>query len=392
MKSCGVIVEYNPFHNGHKYHLEEARRQTSADVVIAVMSGNFLQRGEPALLDKWTRAKQALLNGADMVIELPFAYAVQSADYFAKGGVTLLHAFGCESLCFGTDSETFIDYQLFGQNHVDNEEIINQRFQDMSIESYSYPQKMTMIYRELFPELRLDYTSPNHILGMAYAKENARYKEPMTLYPIKRKGNGYHDQDISVTSFASATSIRKAVLSKELMSLEHVIPDITYQDLEQLKAVSWSDAWPFLQYRLQIASLSELSTTYQMVEGLEYRLKEALSGADEITQFIENVKTKRYTWARIQRLCTYALLKVKQKEIDAVWEQPYIRILGFNETGRRYLKENKKACSMPIITNINQKNEPLVSLDIKAGQLYQMLNHTQEAQDYFKKPIYLRSE
>ena len=118
MKSCGVIVEYNPFHNGHRYHLEEARKESQADVIIAVMSGNFLQRGEPAIIDKWQRAEEALKNGADLVIELPFAYAVQSADYFARGGVSLLHHLGVDALCFGTDSSSELDYEKFGISHI----------------------------------------------------------------------------------------------------------------------------------------------------------------------------------------------------------------------------------------------------------------------------------
>ena len=128
MKACGIIVEYNPFHNGHRYHAQQARQQSGAEVVIAIMSGNFLQRGEPALLDKWARTEEALQNGVDLVIELPTAWSVQSADYFANGGIKLLQALQCESLCFGTDSTSAIDYAAFGQFVQENQSLIDQTF------------------------------------------------------------------------------------------------------------------------------------------------------------------------------------------------------------------------------------------------------------------------
>ena len=181
MKACGIIVEYNPFHNGHRYHAQQARQQSGAEVVIAIMSGNFLQRGEPALLDKWARAEEALQNGVDLVIELPTAWSVQSADYFAKGGIKLLQALQCESLCFGTDSTSAIDYAAFGQFVQENQSLIDQTFHALTDKQLSYPQKMTAVFRQVYPESRFDFSSPNHILGMSYAKENATYPTPMTL-------------------------------------------------------------------------------------------------------------------------------------------------------------------------------------------------------------------
>lgn len=392
MKSCGVIVEYNPFHNGHQYHLKEARKKSEADVIVAVMSGNFLQRGEPAILDKWTRTREALLNGADLIIELPFAYAVQSADYFTRGGVKLLHALQVDSLCFGTDIKEPLDYEAFGLFHEQNKKKIDSYYQQIKNNGQSYPQQMTEVYRQLLPEWSLDFSSPNHILGMGYAKENARYKKPMTLYPIERLGNNYHDKAINHEHYASATSIRQQVLTGQKDRLDSVLPKESALDLTESDLVSWGKAWPLLKYQLISTDLNELKKTYQMVEGLEYRLKEMALKSETFQEFVENVKSKRYTWTRIQRLCLYSLVKVQPAQIKKMWENPYLRVLGFNEVGRQFLNTQKNKLEIPIITNVNQKNEHLLSLDIKAGQVYSLLRTEEKAQDYYRSPIYIKEE
>ncbi|MGX7024346.1 nucleotidyltransferase [Vagococcus hydrophili] len=392
MKSCGVVVEYNPFHNGHKYHLEQAREKSGADVIVAVMSGNFLQRGEPAVIDKWLRTKESLLNGADLVIELPFAYAVQSADYFTRGSVQILQNLKVDSLCFGTDSNECLDYGAFGKFHQENSDKINQKYQEIKNNGSNYPQLMTQVYRELYPEWALDFSSPNHILGMGYAKENASHEKPMMLYPIQRVGNEYHDKEISHDRFASATSIREKVLSGERIDLEKLVPKETLKDLEESELVYLEKSWSYLKYQLIIQPVEQLRKTYQMVEGLEYRLKEAAISSTNFNEFLQKVKSKRYTWTRIQRLCMYVLLQVTQSEIEGTWNQPYLRVLGFNDQGRQFLKEKKKEITYPVITNINKKNEQLLSLDIKAGRMYSLISQSEKYQDYYQAPIYIKEE
>lgn len=392
MKSCGVIVEYNPFHNGHRYHLEEARKESQADVIVAVMSGNFLQRGEPAIIDKWQRAEEALKNGADLVIELPFAYAVQSADYFARGGVSLLHHLGVDALCFGTDSSSDLDYEKFGISHIRNEEIINQLYQEIKNNGQSYPQQMTEIYRKLLPEWSLDFSSPNHILGMGYAKENAKFQKSMKLIPIKRVGNAYHDEEVSHQEFASATSIRKETLAGHLDALKNVLPENMIKTLSHSELIDWEKAWPLLKYQLLSSTTEELKEIYQMVEGLEYRFKEGAKKSNSFNEFMETVKSKRYTWTRIQRLCLYVLLQIRESQIKSVWDNNYLRVLGFNDTGRQFLKLKKKDLSVPLITNINQKNELLLELDIQVGRIYALLFEEYQEQDVYKMPIYIKEE
>lgn len=390
MKSCGVIVEYNPFHNGHRYHLEQARQKSQADVVIAIMSGNFLQRGEPAILDKWTRAEQALVNGADLIIELPVCYAIQSADYFAKGGIKLLHSLGVTDLCFGTDSASELDYEAFAKFNSDNEEIISKTFSLLTDKGMSYPQQMTEVYRQLYPEWPLDFNSPNHILGMSYAKENQKYPKQMTLHPLKRVVSNYHDKEIISQQFASATAIREAALNDKLIEAKEVMPNITYRDLEQVPLIDWNRAWPYLKYQLLTKTPEDLAAIYQMVEGIEYRLIECVKKATSFANFVNQVKSKRFTWARIQRLCVYVFLNITEKEMMAAWDAPYLRILGFNDKGRKFLNDRRKTATLPLITKVCRDNEKQLELDIKAGKLYQLLTNESKDQDFARRPIYLK--
>jgi len=392
LSSCGVIVEYNPFHNGHEYHLAEAKKLTSSECLVAVMSGNFLQRGEPAIVDKWQRAEVALKHGADLVIELPFAYAVQSADYFAKGAVKLLQSLHVNSLCFGTDVTESMDYDLFGKKYVEKEEQINQLYQAIKNNGQSYPQQMTEIYRNLLPEIPVDFSSPNHILGMSYAKENARYTNPMSIVSINRQGSGYHESSINAQDFASATGIRQHALKGEIEAIKHTLPMESMLSLERGHLHSWEDYWPLLKYRLLSQEIRELSQIYQLSEGIEYRLKEYVSKSTTFSDFINQVKTKRYTWTRLQRLATYLLLNVKEQDIHQVWDQSYIRVLGFTEVGRQFLSQKKSTAQLPIITKISQKNEQQVSLDIRAGRIYQLIGEDNLEQDYYRSPIYLKGD
>ncbi|GGD04096.1 nucleotidyltransferase [Enterococcus wangshanyuanii] len=388
MKSCGIIVEYNPFHNGHQYHAKMARELSQADVVIAVMSGNFLQRGEPAIIDKWTRTKEALSHGVDLVIELPFAYAVQSADYFARGGIKLLQALECDSLCFGTDDRSEMDYQKFGEFVKNHQAEIDQQYQTIKNNGMSYPQQMTEVFRNIYPENGLNFSTPNHILGLSYAKENAHYDKPMVLYPLKREQAGYHDLKIH-SQFASATAIRQAVFANELLGIRQVLPEQVSKDLEQASIVSWHDYWPLLKYKLISSSIEELQEIYQMKEGIEYRLKEAAKDTDSFSEFIEKAKTKRYTWTRLQRLATYILINANQQEIEASWHHSHLHVLGFTERGQQYLKEKKKAVSLPLITKVSKNLNDRLSVDIRSDQIYRLGKTTILEQNFGRSPIRL---
>ncbi|MBO1306520.1 nucleotidyltransferase [Enterococcus sp. 669A] len=365
MRSCGIIVEYNPFHNGHRYHAEMARKLSGADVVIAVMSGNFLQRGEPAIIDKWMRAEAALHNGVDLVIELPFSWAVQSADYFAKGGIKLLQALNCDALCFGTDSQETINYQEYGQLFVEKEVEIDRLFHQLPI-GMSYPEKMAEVVRQVFPTIQ--EFPPNHILGLSYAKENAKYPKPMEIYPLTRKDQGYHDAEMVKEQFASATGIRKAFISGQ--EINSFVPSETSDQLK--KAISWDNFWSYLNYQLTVNTPQQMLTIYQMNEGIEHRLKN--SQGENFADYLLKVKTKRYTGTRLQRLLTYFLLQIRPEEIENEQEQSMLHVLGFTKQGQEYLSQNKKEFTLPLAAKMGQIEKERHFLTYRADQLYQLIH------------------
>ncbi|MGX6979600.1 nucleotidyltransferase [Vagococcus elongatus] len=387
MRSCGIVAEYNPFHNGHRYQISKAKQLSQAEVMVAVMSGNFLQRGEPAIIDKWVRAELALHHGIDLVIELPFAYAVQSADYFSKGSIKLLQNLGTEALSFGTDYSGEIDYQEFAKFQLENQREIDDAFKKIQNNGMSYPQQMTEVYRRLYPEMTLDFNSPNHILGMGYAKENILHARPMELFPIPRKESEHHQTEITQGNFASGTSIRQHVKEKKWREIKSVLPEETFRQLKEHQTIDWELFWPLLKYQLTVQSTTQLRHIYQMTQGIENRLKKYVNEADSFKDFIEKVKTKRFTWTRLQRLCLYVLLQVTQEEVTNVWNNSYLRILAFNEKGQKYLNVRKNKLTLPVITNVNSQNESLLSLDIRAGQLFQLVKAEKKEQDYYTKPI-----
>lgn len=369
MRSCGIVVEYNPFHNGHRYHAEKARELSNADVVVAVMSGNFLQRGEPAIIDKWSRTEAALRNGVDLVVELPFSWAVQSADYFAKGSIKILQALKCDALCFGTDSDSSFDYAEYGRFFIEEKAAIDQLFHELPI-GWSYPEKMAEVVSRLYPKAQ--NFPPNHILGLSYAKENAVYEQPMEIFPLPRKDQGYHDEHLVVDQFASATGIRQAVLAGEDISA--FVPEETRNELNQTH-ISWADFWPFLNYQLRANSVDSLQEIYQMKEGLEHRLVEQAAGS--FSEYLAMISTKRYTQPRLQRLLTYVLLQVKEAEIKTEQENSMLHLLGFTEKGQAYLNEKKKQFTMPVAAKIGQKEKDKHFLTYRADQVYQLI-HPQE--------------
>ncbi|MDT2812154.1 nucleotidyltransferase [Vagococcus lutrae] len=385
MKSCGIVAEYNPFHNGHQYQLKEAKEQSQADVMIAVMSGSFLQRGEPAIVDKWRRATYALNNGADIVIELPVTASVQPADLFGEKAVQLLDAIGVSSLSFGTDETTNFPYERFAEryfNAIDNEDYAD-IFDD---KRQSYPQQMMRLQQILFPTYDWSKSQPNHQLALSYAKANHQLTCPKKLVPIDRIGSHHHDGEISHQHFASGTALRKGLKLEKPTDVMPFIPNSVWEDLQHGPYHDWILLWPYLKYRIETSTHEELRKIYQMVEGLEYKFKQEVSAAMGFDDFIQRIKSKRYTYTRLQRLCVYVLLNITKEEIVENNAHPYIRLLGMTEKGRLYLKEHKKEITLPIITNVTKREGLLLATEIKASRIYQLgLNRT-ESLDFYQRP------
>ncbi|WNS77064.1 nucleotidyltransferase [Bacillus sp. DTU_2020_1000418_1_SI_GHA_SEK_038] len=381
MNAVGVIVEYNPFHNGHAFHLQEARKLADAEVVIAVMSGNFLQRGEPAFVSKWKRTEMALLAGADIVFELPYAFATQQANSFASGAVSILEAAGCHSLCFGSESgdiESFCRTISFLETNNDH---YQRQVKHYLERGNSYPKASSLAYHDLSPyEELLDMSKPNNILGFQYVKavqeQNASIK-PLT---VSRKSADYHDPHFSSDTIASATSIRKALFSEkgELANVKQYMPETSYQVLLDYRQEfglfhDWENYWPYLRFRILHSTSEELSCIYEVEEGLENRLASAVLVSNSFHEFMNNIKTKRYTWTRLQRACVHILTNTRKNEMNKQVERAeYLRLLGMTSKGRHYLNKNKSRLQLPLISKLSSVHIKHLTLDIRASRIYSM--------------------
>ena len=344
MKACGIIAEYNPFHKGHHYQIEQIRKQTDADVIVVAMSGNFVQRGEPAIENKWHRAKMALENGADLILELPTLSSTQATDWFAAGGVGILHAAKCHEIAFGVE-DIRIDYQVAFEEWISLQARIKEDVTNDEMKSLTYASRLTLIAKESFgqnsPLYRL-MQQPNQQLGFAYVKEIFSRNVPMDYLTIERKGNGHLDAKIQDEQFASGTALRKQLLKPERNP--NLYAQLSY--LEEISSVAyrnhWEQYWLLLKYQLERSSVEELRNIYQMDEGIEYRFKKILPQANSFYNFIQLLKNKRWTWARLQRLCLYVLLGITKKQVEKHFESirkpNKVTVLGFNERGREYLK------------------------------------------------------
>ena len=364
MTITGIIAEFNPFHNGHKYLLEQAK-----GLKIVAMSGNFMQRGDPAIVDKWIRAQMALENGADLVVELPFFVSVQAADFFGQGAVDILARLGIDTLAFGT--EEVLDYQKIADLYAERSDEMS-NFVNNLPDSLSYPQKTQAMWKE-FAGLDFSGDTPNHVLALAYAKAVAG--RDIKLHPIKRQGAGYHSVDKDV-DFASATAIRQHQTDSNF--LERFMP--TIELFENASKVSWEDYFPLLRY--QILSNPELTTIYQVNQEMAVRIKEAIKTAQSVEELVELVATKRYTKARVRRLLTYILVQARESNLPEA-----IHILGFTEKGRQHLKSLKGKVNL--VSRIGK--ERWDAMTQKADQIYQLGNPSIAEQNFGRVPIRIES-
>lgn len=356
----GIVAEFNPFHNGHAYLLNQIE-----GLKIVAMSGNFMQRGEPALVDKWTRAEMALRNGADIVVELPFLVSVQSADYFAKGAVGILHRLGVDQLAFGT--EEVLDYEAIGRVYAEKEAEMTAFLTGLPAD-LSYPQKSQLMW-ERFTGLTFSGQTPNHILALAYAKATSPLG--IGLKPIQRQGAGFHSEDKEQV-FASATAIRKHIADRDFVQEATPVSDL----LQASPKVSWDNYFPYLTY--QLISHPDLTQIYQVNAELASRLKMAIKKVNNFDQLVEAVATKRYTKARIRRILTYILVGAQEADLPEG-----IHVLGFTARGQAHLSTIKK--NLPLISRIGEA--PWDNLTQKADQIYQLGHPDLAEQTWGRVPV-----
>lgn len=431
MKIMGIIAEYNPFHNGHLYHLQKAKKMTGAEFVIAIMSGNFLQRGEPAIFDKWTRALMALRSGIDLVIEIPFVFSSQDAGGFANAGIKLLNALGVvDFVSFGCEEDNISCLnkisELIAEEPLEFKKIIKKEAKKGNSFPKIREKALIQYYIENIDKLKLSSSidkfrktlkQPNNILALEYLISLKNTKSSIKPFPVKRIGSNYSQKSLE-GKYSSATAIRnkifQGILDNNQYKLENLldfVPSSTYEiildTLEKgINPISISHFQQAILSNLRRMPTEDIRKIHGVQEGLENRIKKAAILSYNIEELIKNIKSKRYTHTRIQRILIHSLFALTHQEIYIFNKigPMYCRVLGMTDNGKFLLKKIKKQSEFPIIIKVKntfQKNtndmniiaKNMLDYDIMSTNLY-VLGYIDKtfaigAQDYTKNVIIL---
>lgn len=360
MDAVGIVVEYNPLHNGHVYHLNKSKELSKCDIVIGVMSPNFVQRGEPSIVSKKERVEAAIKAGVNVVVELPTLYAVENANLFAKYALRILNALKVKSICFGSetgDTKEFIEKYSKSSLYTPHLDFL---VSDLMDEGYSYPRAMSMALKQM-DEIRLE--TPNDILGMAYYNEIIRNKYPIEIYTIKRENN-YNDDSLNYKN-VSAKAIREALKNNKDVS------EYTPMKLDN-ELFFIDDYFDLLKYKLLTMSSDELNGIHLMEEGIENLFKKKIVEAHNMNEFINLCVSKRYTFARIKRTIIHLLINTKKEFANEFLNKdiPYIRLLGIDKKGSEYLKEKRKEIEIPILSKFRGNSFSLLQYEKQATYAY----------------------
>ncbi len=404
MNISGIIVEYNPLHNGHVYHINKTKELTSCDALIAVMSGNFAQRGIPSSIDKWTKTKMAINNGIDLVIELPAVYSVSSAEFFACGAVSLLNSLGVvDNICFGSEHGNIND--IYNTSNI----LLNEPIEFKSLlKNYlslgiSYPLSRAKALYDYsknsninISNLLLDnfFNSSNNILGIEYCKSLIELNSSIIPYTLKREGASYNGNLLN-DKFSSSTAIRTFVKENgSLAKLTGYIPISVLTEIQNLyskncKFTFEESMFPYIKYK-SATSKNTLVNLPDATEGLDNKIIKCLQNNLSYSSALENIKSKRYAYTRISRiLCQYFIGfdNFNTKKLRSL-PCPYARVLGFNSNGKSILKSIKSNSSIPLYTKLPKECSETLQLDIQSTRAYSIINNNiDHNSDYLISPI-----
>ena len=379
MKICAIICEYNPFHNGHLYQMSEAKRLSGADAVLCIMSGNFVQRGEAAILDKFTRAKHAILAGADAVIELPTIFATSNAELFAKGAIKLLSSIpSVTTLCFGAEraeQETFLHAATLLN---DEPKEISAKIKELSAIGLSYAKARAQAWKDLLPQDLL--SSPNNILGLEYTRAILSMNAALDILPIARVGGGYNEEAL-YENYSSASAIRLAIANKE--SFAGNLPDFVAKDLP---ASLESTLETLEKYALLSSSTEKIAKVCDCSEGLENALKK---GAESPQSLVENLTSARYTASRIRRIALQNLLNIDEVLIrNGLNSALYLRVLAVKNPAKDILSALSNS-PYPVIARprdvsyLSGVAKDVFAVDTFAEKVYSLLYKQEKTIDVF---------
>ena len=371
----GIIAEYNPFHNGHLYMINKIREMYPDSTLVCVMSGNYTERGDVSIINKWKKTEIALKNGIDLVVELPFVYATQSSDYFAYGAIKILDSLHVNKLVFGSETN---DIELFNRlvdvqlNNKDYDALVK-KYMD---EGLNYPTSMSKALKDI---IGIKIELPNDLLGLSYIKEIKKQNSKIDAISIKRN-NDYNSLKLD-SDIVSASAIRNALLNG--IDVKKYVPIDTYNNLDKLHFNN--NYFKLLKYKILT---SDISMFQGVDEGLKYRILKYIDEANSYDELINKVKTKRYTYNKLSRMFIHILCgfnKYEAKNIDI----EYIRILGFTSKGRNYLGKIKKTSSLPIITGYSNINSEILDLENRVNKIYALDGEEELIERELKGPIKL---
>lgn len=417
MKVVGLVVEYNPFHFGHLYHLKKAKEISGATHVVCIMSGNFMQRGEPAIVNKWARAEMAIYQGADLVLELPVCYSLQTAQFFAYGAVSSLHLTGiADYLCFGSESGDLPLLKAIAGILLNEPEEFRWYLKSELNKGIPYPKaqanslinyinKHTDFHLDEFDIHKLTH-NPNNILGIEYLKALAVLNSPIEPISIKRIKADYHSDRIK-GKIASATAIRKDIFCNNGLNVAKIVPKETFMILNRefskgTGPISSENFYPFILYLLRRASKEELLKVFDVSEGLENRIVRESFRCKNLSELITGIKTKRYTRTRIQRILFNFLLGINKNDVYESYQKgpQYLRVLGFSSKGKELINKMKITSRIPIITKAAHYKKikspflkKMFEYDILATDIYSLAyknpKKREQGRDFFMNPIIL---
>lgn len=411
MKVLGIVAEYNPFHNGHKYHLEKSKLITGCDFTVAIMSGNFVQRGEPAIVDKWTRAKMAIDNGVDLVIELPFMYSCSSAEFFAYGAIKILNSLGIiDYISFGSELGEVDTLENIANILVKEPEIFRKYLKIELNKGIQYPKARNNALKKFFQEQnsslfnKIDniISTPNNILAIEYLKSIKKLNSNIIPITIKRKKANYNSYNLT-GNISSANAIRNSIKNnKDLNIVKETLPNNSYNYMVEFYnkygTFNYLDNYQdILLYLIRTSSPNYIKHFPDVNEGLENRIYNYFQSNDSLNNILDFIKTKRYTFTRLKRILINILVGLDKDTFDILNTHgpQYIRVLGCNAKGIKILNNSKNKNSIPIITKFSQYKQynndilnNMIMLDKKSTDIYflGLKKNTKNNLDYYTTP------
>ena len=371
--ATGIICEYNPFHNGHIYHLNEVKKLIGNDTLILVLSGNYTQRGDLSVISKYDKARLALMYGVDLVVLLPYSFATESSDFFAKGSIEILNHLKCNKIVFGSESNDISSLKYLANIQL-NDENYNKIVKEELDKGINYPTAMSDALSKISSRT---VKEPNDLLALSYIKEIIKNNYQIEAISIKRT-NDYNSTSLD-SNISSARSIREALYNN--LDVSSSVPDETLKYL-----VKCDDELLFNLLKYKIITEKDLSIYQTVDEGLENKIKKEILNSNNLDELIKRVKTKRYTYNKIKRMLIHILCSFTKEEKEKYSDIKYLQVLGFSNKGKEYLNKIKKELSVPLITNITKDNIDLLELELRVDIIYNMLIHS--CNNIFKdKPI-----